>query len=163
MDTPEGLLEALTTANVVEPTAGDLDLTDRFWAAWERRIKRLRGDRETLQSHLAGILGVEPTAVSLHGEAPVEAHIEDQRVAHWPSLAAATADIALVPLLAAWYDPWREYDDQTRLEVVARLRAFLRACPSCATPLEPTPPAAGLTCTGCGATIHRPVDEQDRF
>lgn len=158
MDHLDDVVASLTAANII---TDDATPTDRFWGAWQRRIDRLRGDHDKLEAHLAAILNVE--TVSLSASPPIVATVGADPVAEWPSMAAATADIAAIPLLAAWYEPWREYDDLTRLELVARLRAVLPACPACHSSLEPAGPAAGITCQGCGARLLRPVDEQDRF
>ena len=161
MTLEDDVAEALITADVL--TAAGTTLTERFWAAWQRRIERLRGDDDQLLAHLAAILRADSETLTLTGEAPMELVADERTVARWPSRAAARADVAVIPLLAAWYEPWRDYDDQTRLALVARLRAFLPACPACETALEPAGPATGISCPGCGAVLLEPVAEQDRF
>jgi len=160
-DEPASTETLLTDADVVEecPHEDDLCLTDEFEAVWWRRIRRLRDDRERAVRTLAAALSVDPdklTVTDRPGAFGVE--YEGELAAEWQSEAAFYADLAAEPTLAEWVREWEALGDRRRTELLAGLRAFLDACPTCEADLEQVENVKRSCCTGdvVGVSVSDP-------
>ena len=114
----------------------DLELADRFWTVWWRRIRRFQ-DEERAISQLASVIDVDPEALAYEEAGDQLAIVYDGgAVGGWISEAALVADLAAESTLREWIPGWDELGDDRRTALIASLRRFLEACPRCEAPLE---------------------------
>jgi len=132
-ETGETVTELLVKHSVLteDRRRDSLRLTGEFRSDWRRRIGRVRdGERALMQ--LAMLIGVDPAEVQLEAqEDRFVAHRGRREIGAWPSRAAFLADVALYRTIGEWVPAWRGLDGEERAELLGRLRAFLKYCPSC--------------------------------
>ena len=157
---------ALLTAGVVEDCVADDDLclTERFEAAWWRRIRRLRKDDTAARTQLAGVIDVDPDALGFDDGSRFGVTYEGEPIGTWDSEAAFYAELAVEPTLREWLDTWGALSDHERTQLITGMRAFLERCPRCEQPVEQVENVrktccssavvgVDIDCSACGARV----------
>jgi len=151
-----GIIGRLEEASIItDDTEGDLTLTDDFRTVWRRRIEHVR-ERDLIEL-LALLLDADPDELTLDADdSGVTVTRAGHTVGEWPSEAAIIADVAAFFALGDQLPEWDDLDGDQRDELVARLRVFLNACPSCGGELteeisEESVPK--VVCMACGARL----------
>ena len=155
----------LRTAEIVEEEqhGDDLRLTRNFREAWWRRIRELR-DGDEASERLAAVLEVSPEHLTTESGERFVVSFDGDPIGQWPSDAAFYADLAVEPCLRERITAWGELGDRNRTELIAGLRAFLEACPTCEADLDTVESArrsccssdvvrVNVDCTVCGARV----------
>jgi hypothetical protein len=121
-------LKSISRRCVLETGSGDeLVLTTVFRDEWARRIEEAATDPAAAAGDL---LDVPDPGVEERGDAYV---VTDGGigVADWPSRAALLSDLGAVPALRDRDPEWSQRGRTEQGRVLAGLRVFLDACPSC--------------------------------
>ncbi|WP_435076088.1 hypothetical protein [Halococcus sp. AFM35] len=115
----------------------DLCLDEAFRAAlYEHIVTEREAVEQPSRSRVAGMLAIDTGRFSFEerGEGFV-ARADGRPVGQWPSRAALFADSAAATLLADRDTEWEQRSPIERSQLLAGLRLFLDACPTCAGPL----------------------------
>lgn len=153
-DEVDGPAQRLVAAGVVQPCSDseDLCLAPKFKETWWRRIEQFR-ERKTAKEQLAATIRVDPDVLSFDeelGPGFTVSH-EGEKIAHWSSKGAFLADLAADPTLGEWLPGWDELPDNTRTELLVRLRALLQQCPACNRELDEN---VDTMSSCCGADVR---------
>ncbi len=159
----EPLLRA--TGVVVDcPDEDDLCLEATFRTAWHERLATLEDDETRLEA-LASRLDLEAGKLALEGSTGgYVARYGGDRIGIWPSEAAFLADLAAAPALDG-HAGWQDLTADEQGAVLAGLRVFLEACPTCGGEIDgneetvesccSTATRMALECGDCGARLLR--------
>ncbi|WP_435349533.1 hypothetical protein [Haloarchaeobius sp. HRN-SO-5] len=123
--------QSLVEAGTVVPVSDDLALDPAFGREWYARMDTLTND-EAQRRALAGIVGLDAEHLRLD-ERPGRfvAWYDGEWLGQWESRAAFVADAGGGEVLATRIDSWDSMPVAYRSELLAGLRLFLDACPTC--------------------------------
>ena len=155
------IVDRLVAASVVrvDESAEDIALTESFRDDWRRRIEQVSDDPTR---YLGLLLEADPEALSVDtGSDGVSVRdgsgATTRTVGEWPSRAALVADVAAFVALGERLPAFEELEGAERDELVARLRVFLEACPTCDGELieesNADTMAPAISCAECGAAL----------
>jgi len=159
------IITVLNSEGILLDSNDDLTLTDSFRTDWRRRIDQVAEDPTT---YLGLLVEADPESLAVDDdEGGIAVRDESgsitRTVGEWPSEAALVADVAAFVSLGEWLPEFEALDGVERDELVARLRVFLEACPSCGGELEERAGSGDaataevsvpdVSCADCGAAL----------